>query len=260
LLVAANAYVVCISGANGAALWQVPQLGVTSLTDLPDLDLDGARDWAFGASSAQYGVPGVVRIHSGRTGAALFAIAQPANASVNFGYCVAPAGDFDLDGNPDLLVGDPTGGSGNGSISVHGTTQPGLKGYIQGPPNSNGPYSPWFGASVATPGDVDGDGVPELLVGSPGDALGPLGGYEGGASGRARLISGASGLYLFDFLQANSGDAFGSMVGTYPDLDGDGRPELLMSAANERVGCCHCYPAELLISQMFIASVKVSRA
>jgi hypothetical protein len=52
---------------------------------------------------------------------------------------------------------------------------------------------------------------------------------------------------LFDFLQANSGDAFGSMVGTYPDLDGDGRPELLMSAANERVGCCHFYPAELRI-------------
>ncbi|HTF89054.1 MAG TPA: FG-GAP repeat protein [Planctomycetota bacterium] len=256
LVVVATAYVACISGANGAVLWQIPQANVVSLTGLADLDLDGARDWALGAVNTLLAAPGLVRIHSGRTGAALSTIAPPPNASRYFGFCVASAGDFDLDGNPDLLVGDPSGGNGNGSVSVHGISQPGVAGYFQGPQNPYGHFSWWFGASVATPGDVDGDAVPDLLVGSPGETFGPGNGYEGGPSGRARMISGASGLTLFDFTQFVNGNGFGFLVDTYPDLDGDGRPELLISAGIERIGCCHYFPGELRIHSSLTGALR----
>ncbi|MEO6709765.1 MAG: integrin alpha [Planctomycetota bacterium] len=249
LVVAANSYVRGISGATGSVLWQVPEAGVISIAPAPDLDGDGASDWACGAPSGQFAVVGSVHLRSGRTGNLLSTIVPPVGASSYFGYSLASAGDFDFDGNADLIVGDPEGGTGYGSVSVYGMVQPSMLANFQGV-STGFPYAltNWFGASVATPGDIDGDGVPELLVGAPAEPVTapPLPGqYEGGGPrGRVRLLSGATGTELLN-IPTTGGFGFGVQVAAYPDLDGDGKPELLMSTQVIIAGCCHYLPADL---------------
>lgn len=84
-----------------------------------------------------------------------------------------------------------------------------------------------FGAAVAGVPDLDGDGVPELLVGSPGDDP------NGPESGAAFLYSGASGTLLRRFDGGGPGHKLGIVVAAAGDLNGDGWPDLLACAARD---------------------------
>ena len=102
-----------------------------------------------------------------------------ANAD-SFGSSVASLGDLDGDGLTDLAVGargDDTGGgafSNRGAVHVllmnsNGTVKSSSKiasGTGGGPTLVNVDY---FGISVASLGDLDGDGVTDLAVGAYGD-------------------------------------------------------------------------------------------
>jgi hypothetical protein len=79
-----------------------------------------------------------------------------------------------------------------------------------------------FGQSLASVPDVDGDGVDELLVGSPG----PL---QSQRPGRIQLFHGASGVELFH-VDGIGGDRLGGSVSPAGDLDGDGVGDLLVGA------------------------------
>lgn len=76
-----------------------------------------------------------------------------------------------------------------------------------------------FGASVATGGDVDGDGTPDLLVGAPESAIG------GPETGSVELHSGASGALLRTYFGGSPGHRFGFAVAFLGDLDADGRDD-----------------------------------
>lgn len=86
-----------------------------------------------------------------------------------------------------------------------------------------------FGARLSGVDDLDGDGVGDLLVGAYlYDALddGP---DDDENSGAAMLYSGATGELIHLLPGFMRGDLFGMEMLPYPDRDGDGTPDLLIS-------------------------------
>ena len=101
----------------------------------------------------------------------------------DFGDSVASVGDLDGDGVTDLAVGaglDDTGGENRGAVYVllmnsNGTAKAAKKIAHQtagGPTLAN---SDFFGSSVTSLGDLNGDGLIELAVGASGDDTGGSG-------------------------------------------------------------------------------------
>ena len=92
----------------------------------------------------------------------------------------------------------------------------------------------YAGDSVSSAGDVDGDGLDDLLVGAPYNDDG------GNAAGKAYLflgksLSGTSSLSLADadytFTGENEGDYAAYSVASAGDVDGDGKADLLVGVA-----------------------------
>ena len=104
-----------------------------------------------------------------------------------------------------------------------------------------------FGTALAAL-DLDGDGLSELAVGSPG-ATGHGSGhisilrFSPDASSSSIVVSGVNavgdgfgGFDGGDFGPLADGEQFGSALATLPDLDGDGIPELAVSSRVDRTG------------------------
>jgi|694.fasta_scaffold84190_2 hypothetical protein len=88
-----------------------------------------------------------------------------------------------------------------------------------------------FGWSVAGLGDVNLDGRPDFAVGAPEDGSAFLPG-----EGYVRVYSGLSGAALYTLQGTLSSEQFGADVESCPDLNGDGRPELLIGAPGSGPG------------------------
>jgi len=82
-----------------------------------------------------------------------------------------------------------------------------------------------FGGAVAGLGDLNLDGRPDFAVGATedGSAFSPAEGY-------VRVYSGASSTALFTLHGTLASEQFGADVEACPDLNGDGRPEVLVGA------------------------------
>ncbi len=145
-------------------------------------------------------------------------------AGDNLGLAVAGIGDLNGDGYDDLLLGrpgaDPGGRTNAGSCSVHSGLDGALLLQIDGLE-----AGARFGSSAAPAGDVDGDGVPDLLVGAPTASPNGLAG-----AGSAFVHSGATGAPLWRFDGAATQDRLGNAVAGAGDVDADGTPDLVVAA------------------------------
>lgn len=146
-----------------------------------------------------------VLVHSG-TGAA---------AHDQLGSAVAGIGDVDGDGFADFAVGAPFDDA-NGIDAGAVRLISGRTGNVLHTLFGDGAGGQ-FGQAIAGGVDVDGDRVPDLLVGSPGDDGGP-----GVDSGFVRLIAGGTWQTLRTMRGIAAGDRLGDAVGFVGDIDGDG--------------------------------------
>jgi FG-GAP repeat protein len=209
------------SGKDGALLHQFDgpatgsQLGI-AVSEAKDVNADGYDDVLISSF-------GLVQVFSGSNGSELLRWTSP-TAVDNFGGSVDSAGDVDADGYPDLIIGASTAQPGGlryaGSVYVYS----GLHGSLIHEWNGKKAWS-LFGYSVSGVGDVDSDGYADLIVGAPWTT-------HGGQStaGSAFLYSGADGSILQKWKGRAYGDFLGESVSGAGDLNGDGRPELVIGA------------------------------
>lgn len=167
-----------------------------------------------------------------------------------FGTLVTSIADIDGDGVPDIAVGVPfqdagqqiPGGfgvpenegevflfSGASRTLIRTLTAPDFMA-LTAPPK----YGGKFGSAVVTIGDVDGDGVPDLAVAAPFrsvvnglDAVGEIYLFSGKTGGQIRTMSDATPAELAQF---------GYALAPIWDINGDGIPDLLVSAPFKTVG------------------------
>jgi hypothetical protein len=128
----------------------------------------------------------------------------------------------DLDGVPDVLVGDPFFGGvalGLGRVQLFsGATRGELWSFIGPAPRTD------LGGVLAFLGDVDLDGRPDVAAGQAGVAV-------GSQSGGPFVLSGADGSLVGHVKDhAGAASSLGEALAGIGDLDGDGRGELLAAA------------------------------
>lgn len=142
------------------------------------------------------------------------------------GYSVAWLGDVNGDGRSDYIAGarsaDPGGRIDAGVAYVIS----GLSGTVLYT-KEGATAGDCFGWSVAGPGDVDGDGTPDFLVGAP-----LLEDLSTEARGAAYVYSGATGAIVWTKLGESETDTFhlGEAVGPAGDVDNDGRMDFIVGA------------------------------
>jgi len=139
-----------------------------------------------------------------------------------FGWAVADSGDINGDNVRDVLVG----AIGPGQVHVYSGSNGALIRTLQASPAE--PGGGQFGYSLSDAGDVDGDEVPDTVVGAT---------LAAGGNGAVYLYSGATGALIRRIVGQANGDRFGSAVAGAGDINSDGRADVLVGAeANDTTG------------------------
>ncbi|MCA8948640.1 MAG: lamin tail domain-containing protein [Planctomycetes bacterium] len=208
-------------GATGTVLTAVSAVPCSSADErtgwailgLPDTDNDGYDDVILGRPGYSNG-RGQIMCRSGQDAALKWTVIGSPNG--NLGHALALVGDVNGDGVADFACSEP--GLGSGHVRIHSGDTGFVLRNIDGATFGSGPG---FGTAIALAGDLDLNGVPDLVVGSPD--------YNNGL-GRIDLVSGSSGGLFFGIGGLQPGERFGAAVSGGFDLDGDGRPEVAAGA------------------------------
>lgn len=230
------------SGRDGRQLYRWDGLAVGDafglVSDAGDVNLDGFDDVIIGAVGHDTGSvinAGMATVFSGADGSVLLSW----TGVIGDGYFgrVSDAGDVNADGVPDLVVGapgpDPHRASHKGSAYVFSGLDGSLLFSWVGEDDGS-----WFGRETCGVRDVNGDGFDDVLIGAPWSQPNGL-----GDAGSVYLYSGATGLLLNEFEGEASRTLFGWSVSGGGDVDGDGRPDVIVGAqwALGQSGSTHVY-------------------
>lgn len=230
------------------AYWQQDRFG-WSIDVVGDIDMDGVDDFVVGAPEAPGGIAmhGTVTVHSGATGLLLrFATGQ--ESIEKLGWTVAGLGDVDGDGVPDYAASAQQRGftrvySGRTGLQIRVLVDNAYETVMTslGDVNADGvsdlvtatykdarvisgksgavlmTFKPRtlndsYGAQVLGPGDLDGDRIPDLVVGAAGSNSIP---------GYAIAHSGKDGSLLFVIEGYPAGQNWASLLLDAGDYNGD---------------------------------------
>ncbi len=194
-----------------------------SVASAGDVNGDGYDDVIVGSLFGEKAY-----VFSGRTGDSIYVFTGE-EPDDQFGSSVASAGDVNRDGYDDLIVGAPyneAGGFSAGRAYVYSGMTGATIGVFTG--DGSGKY---FGFSVASAGDVNGDGYDDLVVGTPFNNSG------GNSAGRAYVYSGLTGNLIHVF----TGDVLGGSLGHSVASAGDGFDDLIVGAAGYNFGLGRTY-------------------
>jgi hypothetical protein len=144
-------------------------------------------------------------------------------------------GDINADGFDDLALGSQNGPDGFGRVYIYlgGNPMDTICDFqIRGPHNAS-----LFGEAISS-GDVNGDGVSDLIVGAYGAAPG-VGGYD---MGQVYIYYGGSNFNTTPDVILNGGhhndrEGFGSFIGQCADVNNDGYDDMIIDAVN--FGACN---------------------
>jgi hypothetical protein len=137
-----------------------------------------------------------------------------------FGWIARNIGDVDGDGVSDIVTSAPTKGATAapaGRVYVYSTKTGKLLWQADGQPNDR------LGIGVEGAGDVNHDGIPDVIASAPG------GNY-------AKVFSGRDGRVLLTMKGESAGDAFGRHVSTAGDVNHDGYADVLVGAPGNGAG------------------------
>ncbi|RKY20111.1 MAG: hypothetical protein DRQ55_08795 [Planctomycetota bacterium] len=243
------------------------RFGVSS-APLGDLDQDGVPDLAVSLQDGVGGTgAGAVHLlylrpdgsldHASTISESLGGFTGEIEPADFFGVSLANVGDLDNDGIPELAVGafeDDDGGPARGAVWIlfldrDGWVRSSTKiSSLQGGFTGELDDGDRFGTSLASLGDLDGDGLPELAVGASGDDDGslldnnPITGRgavwilhldTAGSVTSHTKISDLSGGFAG---MLDTGDQFGTSLARLGDLNGDGVTELAVGAVQDDDG------------------------
>jgi hypothetical protein len=206
-----------------------------------DLTGDGSVDLVIGApfsDKAGNGTGSVYLVSGPISGQRSLSLADARIDGVasndRLGTAAAVSSDVDGDGIADLLLGAPMAdGGGTNAGRTYLLTGPlsgvtsvtGASGTVDGMANEDR-----LGTALAAPGDTDGDGLADLLLGAYGDDTGA------GSAGAAFLVLGpatgatTTGDAYASFYGEDTADRAGLAVSAAGDVDGDGLADMLVGA------------------------------
>ena len=243
---AAFVYYGSASGLSTTSAWigEINQVGAASgwsVSTAGDVNGDGYSDVVVGAPnySNEQAQEGAAYVYYGSaSGLSTSAnwTAEGNQANAYFGNSVSTAGDVNGDGYSDVVVGAYLYDSGEvdeGAAFVYYGAASGLSTVANWTIESNQAYA-YFGNSVSTAGDINGDGYSDIIIGATE--------YDNGQfnEGAAFVYFGsASGLSTTaDWAKEGNGSdlSFGNAVSTAGDVNGDGYSDILVGAPGYDTG------------------------
>jgi len=246
------------TGGFGGNLHDDDRFG-SAVADIGDVNGDGIPDLAVGTPNNDDGADnaGAVWILMMKADGKVDAWQKVSNtaggfdgnlkADDHFGAAIAGIGDLDNNGVPDLAVGVPgndNGGADRGGVWILFLDAEGKVRQQQKIADDTGGFGgnlhddDRFGSAVAGIGDMNGDGIPELVVGTPNDDDGAdnagavwilMMSTDGKVDAWQKVSSTAGGFNR----NLKADDHFGAAITGIGNLDNNGLPDLAVGAPGD---------------------------
>jgi len=229
LLLSASFFLLCAPQAVGGGFDDIARIPGPepdsefgeAVAAIDDLNGDGVSDIVVGAPGTSGG--GCIFVYSGSDFSEIMALKR-SSGTVRLGETVASIGDLDGDGLSEIAATD----GGARAVWIFSGTGAYLRRINNNEiVSSNSRF--WPGSSLHGPGDLNGDQVPDIVLGtryaasSSKDSIGKVYLISGATFTTYRTWKGAEEVYGY----------FGSSVSSIADMTGDGVREIVIGAAGE---------------------------